>query len=137
MRRERAGVYPKPPGNANAAPISGRGGPGFRDFKYTEAYAPIYDYITPDKPELWRRSIYRFVVRTTPHRFMSTLDCPDPANLTPVRMQTTTALQALTLSNNEFMLRQAESMATRIEGEGSAGGERVQRAFALALQTLA
>jgi mono/diheme cytochrome c family protein len=111
-----------------------RGGPGFRDFKYTEAYAPIYDYITPDKPELWRRSIYRFVVRTTPHRFMSTLDCPDPANLTPVRMQTTTALQALTLSNNEFMLRQAESMAARIEGEGPAGGDRVQRAFALALQ---
>jgi hypothetical protein len=84
--------------------------------------------------ELWRRSIYRFVVRTTPHRFMSTLDCPDPANLTPVRMQTTTVLQALTLSNNEFMLRQAESMAARIEGEDLAGGDRVQRAFALALQ---
>ncbi len=24
-----------------------RGGPGFRDFNYTEAYAPIYDYVTP------------------------------------------------------------------------------------------
>ena len=111
-----------------------RGGPGFRDFKYTEAYAPIYDYITPDKPELCRRSIYRFVVRTTPHRFMSTLDCPDPANLTPARMQTTTALQALTLSNNEFMLRQAESMAARIEADGGTQSARVQRAFALAFQ---
>ena len=111
-----------------------RGGPGFRDFKYTEAYAPIYDYITPDKPELWRRSIYRFVVRTTPHRFMSTLDCPDPANLTPARMQTTTALQALTLSNNAFMLRQAEAMAARIEAEGGPRDARVQRAFALAFQ---
>ena len=59
------------------------GGPGFRDFKYTEAYAPIYDYVTADTPELWRRSIYRFVVRTTPHTFMTTLDCPNPANLTP------------------------------------------------------
>ncbi|OYW17183.1 MAG: hypothetical protein B7Z55_13055, partial [Planctomycetales bacterium 12-60-4] len=78
------------------------GGPGYRDFNFTEAYAPIYDYITPDKPELLRRSIYRFIVRTTPHQFMSTLDCPDPANLTPARAQTTTALQALTLSNNEF-----------------------------------
>jgi hypothetical protein len=111
-----------------------RGGPGFRDFKYTEAYAPIYEYITPDKPELWRRSIYRFVVRTTPHRFMSTLDCPDPANLTPARMQTTTALQALTLSNNAFMLHQAEAMAARIETDGGTSIARVQRAFALAFQ---
>jgi hypothetical protein len=90
-----------------------QGGPGYRDFNYTEAYAPIYDYITPDKPELWRRSIYRFVVRTTPHQFMTTLDCPDPANLTPARAQTTTALQALTLSNNEFMLQQARHLAAR------------------------
>ncbi len=45
------------------------GGPGYRDFKYTEAYAPLYDYVTPDAPELWRRSIYRFIVRTTPHQF--------------------------------------------------------------------
>lgn len=111
-----------------------RGGPGFRDFKYTEAYAPIYQYIPPDKPELWRRSIYRFVVRTTPHQFMSALDCPDPANLTPARMQTTTALQALTLSNNEFMLRQAEAMAARLETGDGPQSARVQRAFALALQ---
>ena len=114
-----------------------RGGPGFRDFTYTEAYAPIYQYIPPDKPELWRRSIYRFVVRTTPHQFMSALDCPDPANLTPARMQTTTALQALTLSNNEFMLRQAEAMAARIEAGDGPQSARVQRAFALAFQRAA
>jgi hypothetical protein len=111
-----------------------RGGPGYRDFKYTEAYAPIYEYITPDKPELWRRSIYRFIVRTTPHQFLTTLDCPDPANLTPARMQTTTALQALTLSNNEFMLRQARYFATRIENEASEIPARVRRAFELSFQ---
>ena len=111
-----------------------RGGPGFRDFNYTEAYAPIYEYTTPDKPELWRRSIYRFVVRTTPHRFMTTLDCPDPANLTPARMQTTTALQALTLSNNDFMLRQAGYMATRIENEAPDTSGRIRRAFELCFQ---
>ena len=111
-----------------------RGGPGFKDFKYTEAYAPIYEYITPDSPALFRRSIYRFVVRTTPHQFMTTLDCPDPANLTPTRTQTTTALQALTLSNNAFMLRMAEAMAVRIETETGASDAQIQRAFALALQ---
>ncbi len=113
------------------------GGPGYRDFKYTEAYAPLYDYITPDEPALWRRSIYRFIVRTTPHQFMSTLDCPDPANLTPVRVQTTTALQALTLSNNEFMLKQARHLATRVERETSSRETAVRRAFALAFQRAA
>jgi len=49
-------------------------------------------------------------------------------------MQTTTALQALTLSNTAFMLRQAEAMAARL-GTGDAPlGARVQRAFALAFQ---
>lgn len=113
------------------------GGPGFRDFRYTEAYAPIYQYITPDQPEMWRRSIYRFVVRTTPHPFMTTLDCPDPANLTPVRAQTTTALQALAMINNEFMLRQARYLATRIQqtvkekpdADSAAVNEAFQRAF--------
>ncbi|HJO54546.1 MAG TPA: DUF1553 domain-containing protein, partial [Verrucomicrobiota bacterium] len=108
------------------------GGPGFRDFKYVEAYAPIYKYVTPDKPELWRRSIYRFVVRTTPHEFLTTLDCPDPANLTPKRLVTTTPLQALTLSNNPFMLKQAGYFAKRLQAEaGEAPAEQVRLGFAL------
>ena len=110
------------------------GGPGFKDFDYVEAYAPIYNYVSPDKPELWRRSIYRFIVRTTPHTFMAALDCPDPANLTPARNRTTTATQALALSNNEFMLRQARHLATRVENEGGPGAAGVDRTFALAFQ---
>ncbi len=109
------------------------GGPGYRDFEYTEAYAPIYKYITPDTPELWRRSIYRFVVRTTPHEFLTILDCPDPANLTPKRLTTTTPLQALTLSNNPLMLKQARYFAERLKQE--AGGQTTDQArlaFALA-----
>ena len=110
------------------------GGPGFKDFDYVEAYAPIYNYVSPDKPELWRRSIYRFVVRTTPHTFMAALDCPDPANLTPARNRTTTATQALALSNNEFMLRQSRHLATRVENEGGPGVAGIDRAFILAFQ---
>jgi hypothetical protein len=109
------------------------GGPGFRDFKYVEAYAPIYKYVTPDRPELWRRSIYRFVVRTTPHEFLTTLDCPDPANLTPKRLVTTTPLQALILSNNPFMLKQAGSFAERLqEKAGTQPAAQVRLGFALA-----
>ena len=109
------------------------GGPGYRDFKYTEAYAPIYEYLTPNEPEVWRRSIYRFVVRTTPHRFMTTLDCPDPANLTPARAQTTTALQALTLSNNPFMLEQSAHLAARVQDGAASLRDSVHRAFRICL----
>lgn len=108
-------------------------GPGYRDFEYKEEYAPVYTYITADKPELWRRSIYRFVVRTTPDQFMATLDCPNAANLTPARNTTTTALQALALFNNDFMLRQAEYFAQRLLAESDKTNEtQIQRAFQLA-----
>ena len=108
-------------------------GPGFRDFDYQEAYAPIYTYKTADSPDLWRRSIYRFVVRTTPQQFMTTLDCPDPANLTPKRNITTTALQSLALYNNEFMLKQAGYFADRLKEEAGKNMEnQINLAFRLA-----
>jgi Protein of unknown function (DUF1553)/Protein of unknown function (DUF1549) len=108
------------------------GGPGFEDFQYQDAYAPIYTYITADRPELWRRSIYRYVVRTTPNRFLTTLDCPDPANLTPSRNTTTTPLQSLALYNNDFMLRQANYLADRVQREaGDKPNDQIRRAFEL------
>ena len=111
-----------------------QGGPGFEDFQYQEAYAPIYTYITADKPELWRRSIYRYTVRTTPNRFLTTLDCPDPANMTPKRQTTTTPLQSLALYNNDFMLRQAGYLAERVQQDvGSEQPAQIIRAFELAL----
>jgi len=108
-------------------------GPGYRDFDYEEAYAPVYEYRTADSPNVWRRSVYRFVVRTTPQQFMTVLDCPDPANMTPKRNVTTTALQSLALFNNDFMLRQAGYFAKRLKRE-CPGDElaRIARAFELA-----
>jgi hypothetical protein len=106
-----------------------RGGPGFEDFTYEEAYAPIYRYVTADEPKLWRRSIYRYLVRTTPSRFMTTLDCPDPASFTPKRNVTTTPLQSLALYNNDFILRQARYFAERL---GKEGGDPVTRSYQLA-----
>ena len=105
-------------------------GPGYRDFDYKEEYAPVYTYVTADRPELWRRSIYRFVVRTSPDPFLTTLDCPNAANLSPTRNVTTTALQSLALLNNEFMLKQAGYFAARLtENPGSTESEQVALAF--------
>lgn len=108
-------------------------GPGFRDFVYVEAYAPIYRHVDDDSPGLRRRSIYRFVVRTTPQPFLTTLDCPNPANLTPARTETTTALQSLAMLNNPFMLRQARHFAERVAREGgNAPAAQAKTAFAAA-----
>jgi len=106
-------------------------GPGYQDFEYQEAYAPIYTYKTADSPDLWRRSIYRFIVRTTPQQFLATLDCADPANFTPKRNVTTTALQSLALFNNDLMLRQAGYLAKRLEAEAGTLEEQIDLAFQL------
>ena len=110
-----------------------RGGPGFEDFQYQDAYAPIYKYTTADEPRLWRRAIYRFRVRTTPNQFLTSLDCPNPANLTPQRIVTTTPLQSLALYNNDFMLKQAQYFAERLQSErGDQPKAQADRAFSLA-----
>jgi hypothetical protein len=109
------------------------GGPGFEDFSYTEAYAPIYRYVVADQPELWRRSVYRYVVRTTPNEFLTTFDCPDPASFTPRRLTTTTPLQSLALLNNEFLIRQSDYFAKRVFAEvGEEISDQVIRCFLLA-----
>jgi len=108
-------------------------GPGYCDFDYQEAYAPVYTYKITDSPEFWRRSVYRFIVRTTPQKFMTALDCPDPASLTPKRNVTTTVLQSLALFNNEFMLQRSSHFAERVKNEsGSDLTSQVQTAFHLA-----
>ena len=110
-----------------------RGGPGFRDFRVTEAYAPIYESIPVDRPDLRRRSSYRCVVRGTPDVFLTTLDCPNPANLAPVRPRTTTALQSLAILNNDFTLRHAEAWAERLRREaGDRPADQVRLGFQLA-----
>ena len=110
-----------------------RGGPGFRDFRVTEAYAPIYESIPVDRPDLRRRSIYRCVVRGTPDVFLTTLDCPNPAHLAPVRPRTTTALQSLAILNNDFTLRHAEAWAERLRREaGDRLADQVRLGFQLA-----
>jgi hypothetical protein len=52
-------------------------------------------------------------------------------------VNTTTALQALTLSNNDFMLQQAQHLATRIESETDSREAAIRRAFALTFQRAA
>lgn len=106
-------------------------GPGFREFDYKEEYAPVYSYVTKDDRESFRRSIYRFRVRTTPNPLLTTLDCPNSANLTPTRNTTTTALQSLAMLNHDFLLQQSKYFAKRLERTDSNVAKQVSLAWGL------
>jgi hypothetical protein len=91
------------------------GGPAFMPFRYQFRKSPVYDYFdTTDRPEQSRRSVYNFIVRSTPDPFMDTLDFPVPSSCTPARNSTTTPLQSLSLLNDHFVIHQAEHFATRL-----------------------
>jgi hypothetical protein len=93
------------------------GGPSDQQFFFKDDHSPVYDYerFDVESPASFRRSVYRFIVRSVPDPFMECLDCADPSLLTPRRNTTLTALQALSMLNNQFMVRQAEHFATRLE----------------------
>ncbi len=103
------------------------GGPGVRMFGFKDDHSPVYDYtkFDPDSEGGYRRSIYRFIVRSVPDPFMERLDCPDPSVLTPKRTTTLTAIQALAMWNNPFMLRMATHLAARVGDDVALAGRLV------------
>ena len=72
-----------------------------------------YENFPPDSPDNRRRAIYRFMFRTVADPLMDALDAPDGGAITPVRTQSTTAIQAFALLNNAFVIRQSELIAAR------------------------
>jgi hypothetical protein len=110
-------------------------GPGFELFRHKDDHSPVYDHLDVayiNRPESWRRTVYRFVVRSVPNPFLETLDCADPNINVPVRNSTMTALQALALLNNPFMVKQAEYFAERIKAKEKEPARQVDAAVRLA-----
>jgi hypothetical protein len=110
------------------------GGPSDRQFAFKDDHSPIYDYLRfdPDAQEGRRRSIYRHVVRSVPDPFMDCLDAPDPSQIVARRNTTLTALQALAMLNNPFVLKQCEHFAARLQREASGLPAQIERACWLA-----
>jgi hypothetical protein len=112
-------------------------GPGFQDFVIEKPeHSPHYQYhlYDPENPVSHRRSVYRFIVRSQQQPFMTTLDCADPSLRVDRRNESLSALQALTLLNNGFMVAMskhfAEHVAAKKPGDLSA---QVSDAFLTAL----
>ncbi|MDX1965984.1 MAG: DUF1553 domain-containing protein [Planctomycetaceae bacterium] len=93
-------------------------GPSFQDFVIEHpAHSPHYEYRLhdPQDPRAHRRSVYRFLVRSQPQPFMTTLDCADPSMSVDKRNETINALQALALLNNGLTLVAAREFAAELE----------------------
>ena len=109
------------------------GGKGYSDvnsyfFKGTQFYDPIDAKGFASN----RRTLYRMWARGGRSPFLDTFDCPDPSSTTPRRSATVTPLQALSLLNDSFSLRMADSFSERLKSEaGDLPADQVQLAYRL------
>ncbi len=110
------------------------GGPSVRQFVFTDDHSPRYDYTAfdVDSPASFRRSVYRFIIRSVPDPMMEILDCPDPSLLTPKRNVTLTAQQALVLLNDPLVVRQVEHFAGRLQTMENGLRRQIEQAYRLA-----
>ena len=107
-------------------------GPGYQAFALKDDHSPHYNYLKydPKDSETHRRSIYRFIVRSSPDPFFQALDCADPSQIVDRRNETNTALQALAMMNNRFITTMSTLMAKQLEGSDLATMDhKVDRIF--------
>jgi hypothetical protein len=113
------------------------GGPSVKQFIESKGIhvTPNVDYgaFDVDSPGSYRRSVYRFVFRTIPDPLMRSLDCPDASQLTAARQASVTAVQALAMLNNAFVVKQSEHLAARLAKESVDLEGQVGRLFELTL----
>jgi len=112
------------------------GGPSFQDFVIEHPeHSPHYEYHLhdPEDPRTHRRSVYRFLVRSQPQPFMSTLDCADPSMRVDKRNESLSPLQALALLNNGFMVTMSKHFAKRLESDSQDRKVQVEQMLWLAL----
>ena len=87
-----------------------------------------------DGPEVWRRSLYVYRKRGMAFPMFEVFDMPDPNFSAGRRSVSTVPTQALTLINNEFVLKQAQMFADRVKKEaGDDPVQQIQLAYRIAL----
>jgi hypothetical protein len=107
------------------------GGPGYHLWDYSGYVIEFKPKARPG-PESWRRMVYQFKPRLQQDGVFGAFDCPDATAAVPRRESSTTALQALNLMNDPFVLEQAEHFARRLREEaGPEVNRQVVRAFLL------
>ena len=87
-----------------------------------------------DGPAVWRRSVYIYQKRALPFPMVNVFDLPDQSLSFGARYTSTVPTQALTLMNDDFVLRQAQLFADRIKKEaGDDVAKQVDLAYRIVL----
>lgn len=114
-------------GNLDATPGGAHPFPEPTTWKFTQhnPFKAIYD--------THRRSVYLMTQRIQRHPYLAIFDAADPSFSTPLRLVSTTPLQALYLLNDPFVHEQARGLASRLLSERGDATSRVALAYRLAL----
>ncbi|MBI1322430.1 DUF1549 domain-containing protein [bacterium] len=115
------------------------GGPPFQDFVIEHPeHSPHYRYdlADPNDPATFRRSIYRFIVRSQPQPFLTAMDCADPSIRVDRRNESLSASAALAQWNHATVLALSEAFGERMSQQPGSMSDRVSWGFELALGRL-
>lgn len=124
-----SGLLNRTIGGASVKPYQPKG--LWRDKNEFSGYLAYY---VPDSGDsLYRRSMYTFIRRTSPHPAMSAFDAPDRSICTVKREKTNTPLQALVLLNDPQFVEAARVLAERMQREG---GELIEDQLQYAFRLL-
>ena len=87
--------------------------------------------IQPDQADEGRRTLYSEISRMNLNPMLARFDFPDPNAHSATRFETTTPLQKLFLLNSEFMVFQANALATRLRHYGGSDRSKIEHAYQL------
>ena len=98
------------------------------------SYANNFKWVTSEGEDQFRRGMYTFFKRTSPHPSLLTFDCPD-ANTTCVKRQSSnTPLQALILLNNSVYADTSRGFANRLlDFKADSDAARLNHGFEIAV----
>lgn len=101
------------------------------------SYANNFKWKTSEGGDAWRRGMYTFFKRTSPHPTLVSFDCPD-ANTTRLQRETSnTPLQALVTLNNEVYSQAARALAARVlNSDADSDQDRLRLALRLCITRL-
>ena len=87
------------------------------------------NYVADKGPRLYRRSLYVYWKRTSPHPMMTLFDAPSREASCVRRSTTNTSLQALALLNETQRIEMARTLAARLMTESDQDAQRLDRLF--------
>lgn len=98
------------------------------------SYANNFRWKTSQGDERYRRGMYTFFKRTSPHPNLITFDCPDSNTTRIERDRSNTPIQALITLNNEVYFESAQAMARRIlQSKFTQDADRINLALRLCI----